>query len=104
MTRQEIMQEVFVAVAVASSLGFGLWRVYSTFVYGGDPADEAFAYILHNHTYAFTFAMIALLALAVWLDLRHYRRSGFFVALTPFRTIAAAVALALLVWTGLNGT
>jgi len=62
-----------------------------------------FEYILFNNAYAFTLGMIALLGLAVWLDWRHYRRTGVFAAFTPFRAIAAVVALALLVWTGLDG-
>jgi hypothetical protein len=104
MTKREMAQELLVTVAVAAYLAFALWRAYSGLVHGADPADTAFAYILFNHAYAFTLGMIALLGLAVWLDWRHYRRTGFFAALTPLRTIAAVVALALLVWTGIDGT
>ncbi len=60
MTKREIAQELFFAIAVAAFLAFALWRVYSRFVYGTDPADTAFAYILFDHAYAFTLGMIAL--------------------------------------------
>ena len=104
MTKRETAQELLVAVALAGGLAFAIWRAYNRFVYGTNPPGQIFEYILLNHAYAFTLGMVALLGLAVWLDWRHYRRNGFFAALTPFRTIAAVVALALLVWTGLHGT
>jgi hypothetical protein len=103
MTRREIAQELFLTVAVAAGLALSLWRIYGSLVHDTDPAREAFGYILLNHADAFTFGMIALLASAVLLDWMHYRRAGVFAALTPFRAIAAVVAVALLVWTGVRG-
>jgi uncharacterized membrane protein len=104
MTKREAAQELFVAVALAASLAFAIWRAYSRLVYGTSLSGQILDYILLNHAYAFTLGMIALLGMAVWLDWRHYRRNGFFAALTPFRTTAAVVALALLVWTGFHGS
>jgi len=99
MTKRELAKELLVTVVIAAGLALAIWRAYGLSVSGSDPARKAFAYILSNHADAFTLGMIALLTLAILVDWMHYLRTGFFAALTPFRTIAAVVALALLVWT-----
>ena len=104
MTKRETAIELFVAAALAASLAIGIWQAYGLLVYGADPLNRIFVHILLKNACAFTLGMMALLGSAIWLDWRHYRRTGFFAALTPFRTIAALVALALLVSMRLGGT
>jgi fluoride ion exporter CrcB/FEX len=99
MIKRELAKELLLTVVVAAGLALSIWRTYGLFVSGSDPARSPFWRMLSNHADAFTLGMIALLALAILVEWMHYLRTGFFAAFTPFRTIAAIVALALLVWT-----